>query len=170
MHVEKRVSFVEVLAVFCAENALCADLNAYAAGLIRIADVQFGHWILATLSLNEILNIMLPHHHHSGDDELVPPCCLTVADAINRLDLLPSQGPCRKRIEAFYSKPPSAIFLSMGPVNGSGPSDYGELARRTYKGLTHIDGLHRLVAWGKLRTPSVSAYVAEVVHDTRLTA
>ena len=53
-------------------------------------------------------------------------------------------------------------FLSAAPINDPRYSDDKGLLDRSYRGLTHLDGLHRLIAWGRESRREIPAYVAPV--------
>ncbi len=156
MHLHKNVDFEEVTAIFLRENPVGTGSNEWAFSAIQAANRQFASWAQTTLTLEDILAIMLPHHLHDGL-EIVPPRCATVAQAIENLKLFPASCACSSRIDALSTKPGSIIFLSTAPVNHP---DYQGLLYRNHKGLTHLDGLHRLIAWGRLGKSGIVAYIA----------
>ncbi len=159
MRVDVRlVPFDEVRAAFLRENDIERGSNPWAHGAIEIAQRQFGCWANVTLSLSDILGTMLPHHTHGVD--LVPPSGSSVAEAIEKLRSVPLSQACRKNIEELSARPASRAFLSMGPINHPDYSDYRGLIDRGHSGLTHLDGLHRLVAWGRDCKSGITAYVA----------
>ena len=101
---------------------------------------------------------MLPYHAHGVN--LVPPSGSTVLEAIKRLDFVDHLSECYRRIQQFSDSRTPTIFLSAAPINDPGFSDYRGLLDRGYKGLTHVDGLHRLIAWGREDKRNVPAYIA----------
>lgn len=154
MRVEKRVNFQEVLDEFTRHNDVAR--NQWALDAIKVADKELDHWVRAILDFDDILNIMLPYHNHRAY-LLVPQSGSTVSEAIEKLKSLPPEGCCPNKIDYFSNKPSSLIFLSMKPISHG---DYAGLVARGYEGLTHLDGLHRLVAWGRSGISEVAAYVA----------
>ncbi|SPE21904.1 conserved hypothetical protein [Candidatus Sulfotelmatobacter sp. SbA7] len=160
MRIENTVSFEQVCNAFSQENpAPTFGSTDYALRLLGAADRQFGGWFRTVLSLDDIMGVMLPPHRHEGL-ELIPPSGLTVSDAVRNVESVPQSHICRQRIETLSRGPLSAVFLSAAPVDDPGYSDYLELVRRRYGGLTHLDGLHRLIAWAKSDRREVVAYVA----------
>ena len=159
MVIESKVSFDQVREVFLQQNPdLAVGTTAYALGLLEAANSQFGAWSKAILSLEDMLGIMLPPHRHDGF-ELIPPSGLTVSDALRKAELLPRSHICSLRIEELSTGPLSAIFLSAAPVADPAYPDYRDLVNRGYKGLTHLDGLHRLIAWARSGQSGIVAYV-----------
>jgi hypothetical protein len=159
MQLQSMVSFDEVRAAFLRENDVQCGKNQWALKAIEIAEEQFGHWGRVILSSEDILGVMLPHHTRCGP-EVVPPCGSIVSDAIERLKSLPSSDTCRKTVDELSARTPSLIFLSSAPINHSDYPDFRALVERNYKGLTHLDGLHRLIAWGRSGRSGIAAYVA----------
>jgi hypothetical protein len=121
-----------------------------------MANKQFGTWVLRSLSLEDVLGIMLPHHLHDGQ-ELVPKLCSSVSEAIEKLKSVPRTHSCPKRIDELSNKPVSPVFLSAAPIHHP---DYKGLTDRNYRGLTHLDGLHRLIALGRCGKSEIVAYIA----------
>lgn len=121
MNIEKNVEFEEVSAAFLLENPITDGTNSWAFNAIAAANQQFGRWARATLILEDILSIMLPHHLHD-EQEVVPKCCSTVSEAIEKLKSIPPSAACPKWIDEISTKPESLIFLSMGPNRSSGLS------------------------------------------------
>lgn len=159
MRVGKKISFGQVREAFLRENDLEDKYNRWGLGAIQAAEVQFGSWHRVILSRKDILGIMLPHHTRCGP-EIVPPSCATVADAIERLKRTPPDDACRKKVEDLAKKPPTLIFLAAAPIDHPEYGEYRLLVKRNYRGLTHLDGLHRLIAWGLEKRSGVVAYVA----------
>jgi len=163
MAVEVRVPFDEVRGVFLQQNPDPAFRSTrYALGLLEAADRRFGSWFKVTLSSEDVPGVMLPPHRE-GDFELIPPSGLRVSEVVSRVDLLPPVHVCRQRIEDVSRDPLSAVFLSATPLDDPAYSDYRDLVKRGYKGLTHLDGLHRLIAWARLGSSGITAYVAGIV-------
>ena len=160
MVIECEVPFDQVEDVFLQQNPNPAfGTSAYALGLLGAANQQFGSWFRVILSSEDIQGIMLPPHIHGGF-ELIPVSGSTVADAVPRVDLLPPAHSCGRRIEEMSRGPLSAVFLSAAPLVEPAYTDYRDLVHRGCKGLTHLDGLHRLIAWARSGRSDVTAYVA----------
>jgi len=156
IHPARRVSFEEVCAAFRLDNPIGFGSSEWALNALEMANKQFGTWMLRSLSLEDILGIMLPHHLHDGQ-ELVPKSCSSVSEAIEKLNSVPGSHSCSKRIDELSRTPPSPVFLSIAPIHHP---DSWELRKRNYSGLTHLDGLHRLIAWGRAGKSGPAAYVA----------
>jgi len=160
MVIESKVSFDQVREVFVQQNPDPAlGTTEYALGLLEAANRRFGAWSKVTLSSEDMLRIMLPPHRHDGF-ELIPPSGLAVSDVLKRVELLPRSHICSRRIEELSRGPLSAIFLSVAPLDDPAYEDYRDLVNRGYKGLTHLDGLHRLIAWTRSGQSGIGAYVA----------
>lgn len=153
------IPYAQVEADFLRAHDLADEYNRWAIGAIRIAEQQFGHWRRAILSPDDILSVMLPYHKRCGA-VIVPPECSSVAEAIERLKQQPPDSLCRKKAESFSNQPPTLIFLSMAPINHPDYADYQGLVQRQYRGLTHLDGLHRLMGWALAGQGNIEAYVA----------
>jgi hypothetical protein len=156
MHVDNYVSFEEVCASFRRDNPIGFGSSEWALTALEIADKQFGTWLRRDLSLEDILGVMLPHHLHDGQ-EVVPKVCSTVSEAIERLKSIPHSHSCSKRIDEVSRRPLSPVFLSAAPIHHP---DYQGLTDRDYRGLTHLDGFHRLIAWGRSGQSEIVAYIA----------
>jgi len=160
MRVENRVSFDQVRDVFSQENPDPAfGSTGYAFHLLGVANGQFGSWYRVALSLEDILGVMLPPHIHAGL-ELIPQCGLMVSDVVRKVQLVQQSHVCPRRIEELSREPLSTVFLSAAPLDHPEYPDYRELVHRRYRGLTHLDGLHRLIAWARSDQSQVAAYVA----------
>ena len=158
MRVDDKVPFEQVRVTFLNENPdPTYRATTYTSGLLDEAERQFGEWHRAVLASEDILGVMLPWHAHEGF-ELVPKSGLIVSDAVGRLELAAPSHECRRQIESLSQAPLSTVFLSTLPLTDN--QDYRELARRGYKGLIHLDGLHRLIAWASSGRTGVVAYVA----------
>jgi len=125
-----------------------------------------GKWAAIHLSKARILDIMLPPHRH-GQDELIPRSGLTVGAAMKNAESngYQSRNPdCWKIIDFHKHRPLSCVFLSACPIDAT---DYRELV--DWEGhLVHLDGLHRLLAWGlsnRLESEKVQACVAGVFEQ-----
>lgn len=158
MQKESEVDFAEVLAVFGRDNAKTPERNGWPLGALEVADRQFGSWTRVVLSPDEVCTVMLPHHNHGVN--LVPAEGLVVSEAIQKLDFIDRTSECYKRIQQFSSQQTPAVFLSAAPIFDPRYSDYRGLLDRGYRGLTHLDGLHRLIAWGREKQRSVPAFIA----------
>ncbi|MHB6905628.1 DUF6309 family protein [Streptomyces sp. DB-54] len=82
-----------------------------------------------------------------GDRELVPPTGMTVAEAAAALrsqqDAYARSNPvCWRKLLRQRTAPRTPLFLSARAVSGV---DYEGL--RVKEGVTHLDGLHRMIAW-----------------------
>ena len=106
---------------------------------------------------------MLPWHYHGVN--LIPKGGLAVLETIGRLDLIDHSSECYRRVEQFFGERTPEVFLSIEPIRDVGYPDYKELVDRGYRGLTHLDGLHRLIAWGLENRRDVPAYVAGLVGE-----
>jgi hypothetical protein len=102
---------------------------------------------------------MLPWHTHDGV-ELVPVAGSAVSEAIEKLEIADRLSECYKRIQQLSSSLITPVFLTAAPINDQRYPDYKGLLERGRAGLTHLDGLHRLVAWGRENKQEIPAYVA----------
>jgi hypothetical protein len=160
MQIEGELSFDRVRDVFLQQNPhLTAQSADYALELLGAANRRFAKWFRGTLSAEDISGIMLPPHNHEGN-RLIPPSGSTVSEVVGRVELLPRSDVCRRRIEDLSRGPLSVVFLSATPLADPGYGDYRDLVNRGYKGLTHLDGLHRLIAWARSGRSGIVAYVA----------
>ena len=143
MTISKRVTFAEVRQVFKAENQKPQD--AYPEDCLEKAEKQFsGEWYEGTLSPSEVLEIKLPWNIEFE----IPESGLTVAEAL----MLPRVLTWQPRL---YSE--SHVLLSVLPLIGI--AEYDKM--RAFEGrLIHLDGLHRLLAWAKVRKTEVKMFVA----------
>lgn len=136
---------------FGAKNLVLAD---------RVAE----DWILVRLEHQEVLGIVLPWHNVGGI-ELVPPAGCTLTEALGRLGELEglyrkASPPFWETIEVLEKTDLSPIFLSTSPIDAE---DYAHVTTRS--GLIHLDGFHRLLAWGRsgrLDGVELEAYVARI--------
>lgn len=143
------------------------DANTNTDGLanLRRADRLFGGWTRVRLTRPQVLEVMLPWHLSEGGElELVPRSGLTVGQAVDRIerwgtDFGAANPRCAAKLAMLRERPWSPVFLSRGAVDHS---DYADLTIRDR--LTHLDGLHRMLAWelaGRLDGPDgIEAYVA----------
>ncbi len=158
MRIGSEVSFDEVGAAFLRENADTPERNDWPMGALEVANRQFMKWTQIILLPEEVLNVMLPWHAHGVD--LVPTSGSSVSEAVKKLDLVSHSTECYKRIRQFSDSRTPAVFLSAAPISDARYPDYRGLLGRGYRGLTHLDGLHRLIAWGRENKREVPAYVA----------
>jgi hypothetical protein len=175
----KRVAFEEVLACFDKEHEVKPDnTNGHARSMLQAAHEKFdGSWAFISLDREEILSIFLPHHiSEGGAIPLIPPTGLTVVDAVEKIrkisirDYQSANAVCWRKIAHWKENYPSPVFLCIAPVSHS---DYQYLVN--YQGhLIHLDGLHRLIAWGLSgkfepgeyeKREKVTAYVAGLKED-----
>jgi len=131
------------------DNVNTPERNGWPLGALEIANTQFGDWTKVLLPPDDLGNIMLSRHDHSVN--LVPPFGSSVSEALKKLDRLDHSSECYRRIQQFSDPRTSAIFLSVAPINDPHYPDYRGLVDRRYQGLTHLDGLHRLIAWARQR-------------------
>jgi hypothetical protein len=172
----RTVSAEEVFKIFDQDHLIQPDNgNQYARDLLQKADLQFGGvWAQMLLCLEDVLEILLPPHNHregGGQIELIQASGLTVSAATDKLRGIMSSYQssnivCWRKIAYWMNLYPSPVFLSAGPVISN--SDYQQLTDPDGH-LIHLDGLHRLIAWGlagKLdpdqydKQQAVEAYVA----------
>jgi Family of unknown function (DUF6309) len=158
MHRQSKVDYHEVKATFLRDNVKTLERNAWPLRALEIANAQFGDWTRALLDPDDLGSIMLPRHNHGVS--LVPSSGSSVSEVLKRLERLDHSSECYRRIQQFSGPLTTIIFLSVAPINDPDYSDYKELVDRGYRGLTHLDGLHRLIAWGLENKRSVPAYVA----------
>ncbi len=153
-----RIDFQEVKATFLRDNVDTPERNDWPLGALGVANTQFGEWTKVILSPEDLGRIMLPHHHHGVT--LVSPSGASVSETLKRIDRLDPFGECYRRIQQFSGPQTSAIFLSVAPINDPRYGDYKGLIDLRHPGLTHLDGLHRLIAWALENKRTVPAYVA----------
>jgi hypothetical protein len=160
MRVESALSFERVRETFLRENPDPKfGSTDYALRLLEAANTQFGEWCSVVLSAEDSLCIMLPHHTHKGLN-LIPESGLLVSEVLPKIELAPKSHECPQWIQKLSQDPLSTGFLSATPLSHGDNSDYRELVRRSYKGLTHLDGLHRLIAYAKSGRSEIVACVA----------
>jgi hypothetical protein len=169
------ISTEEVLMAFDQDHVMKPEnSNQYARDLLEKEDRQFGGaWAQMFLSREDVLEIILPPHNHragGGQIELIPISGLTVSAATEKIRGIPNYRSantcCWRSITYWMDRYPSPVFLSVAPVRHN--SDYQHLTHSDGH-LIHLDGLHRLIAWGlsgKLgpgqydKGQAVKAYVA----------
>jgi hypothetical protein len=159
MRMGSEVGFEEVRATFLRDNADTPERNDWPMGALEAANRQFGNWIKVVITPEEVRTVMLPYHNHRGVG-LVPPTGSSVLEAIQKLESVDLSSECYRRIQQFSSPRVTAVFLSAAPINDPRYSDYNGLLERGCNGLIHLDGLHRLIAWGRDNRPEVRAYLA----------
>jgi hypothetical protein len=160
MRIKNQVPFAHVREVFLRENPdMRFGSTDYALGLLEVANQQLEGWYEVLLSAEDILGVMLPPHRHEGLN-LIPESGLVVSDALKKLELAPQSHVCPQKIERLSREPVSTVFLSDAPIDHPKYPDYRELVRRHYKGLTHLDGLHRLLSWARSGQSGILAFVA----------
>jgi hypothetical protein len=158
MQGQSKVDFQEVRATFLRDNQDTPQRNDWPLGALEVANNQFRNWAKVLLSPDDLGSIMLPRHDHGVS--LVPPDGSSVSEALKKLDRLDHSTECYRRIEQFSDPRTSAVFLSVAPINDPRYPDYKGLVDRRYQGLTHLDGLHRLIAWARENKRAIPAYVA----------
>lgn len=152
--------FLEVRNVFRRENPDPSyDATAYALQLLETANVQFGVWHRCVLSLKDMLAVMLPPHRHGGLELIARPGGL-VSEAVKSFHAAPRDHICTQKIDKHSQEPSSTLFLSVAPLDDPQYSDYRDLVASGYRGLTHLDGLHRLIAYCRDNRTDVLAYIA----------
>ncbi|MFB7592252.1 DUF6309 family protein [Streptomyces sp. NPDC056169] len=163
------VSFDEVLHRFHEEHPLDREYegntNDEAEGHLQDADRTIGRWSKVLLDRRDLRGIILPWHlGEGGERELIPTSGLTVARTVALLRAsgaayTRSNPVCGRKIARQATSAFTPVFLSVGPAPGI---DYDGLTVR--HGLTHLDGLHRMVSWelhGRVDSGTrIQAYVA----------
>jgi hypothetical protein len=169
MRILAAVTFDEVLQRFYHEHSLDraheANSNGEAEQHLRNADALLRQWSRVLLSRRDVLGVMLPWHlSEGGNRELIPKSGLTVAAAARRLRSGGRQHArmnptCWGKLTWQSTSPLTPLFLSTHAI---GTVDYEELQIKD--GITHLDGLHRMLAWElHHRLPDddrIEAYVA----------
>ena len=153
-----RATFDEVRSQFLIDNVTTPERNDWPLGALEVANRQFGTWTRIVLKPTEILTVLLPHHNHGVN--LVSVAGSTVSATIVEFDRLDRTTECHRRIQQFLGARTPIVFLSAAPINDPRYADYHGLLSRGCAGLSHLDGLHRLVAWGWENKREVPAYVA----------
>ena len=169
----KKVSFETVLDRYYFDHAI--KDQAWEIYNLRRANKQFGKWVQAMIAVEDIGGIVLPYHVGSCDQHsdlpqkilLVPPSGLTLDHAHTRFKQIRGRyrrlAPvCYERIMRAKQLVPmnlGSFFFSQEPI----------LIGSTYQGLTgfkrqltHLDGLHRLMALMEVdeKLRYISCYVA----------
>jgi len=107
-----------------------------------------GRWSLAVLSATDIASVILPSHNHPI--EVIPRFGLPVSAAVHRVRQLPKQQmlKCWERIISIKDRDFSQMHLALQLENGT---------------LTHVDGVHRLLAYGLFdKNQDLLTYVARL--------
>ncbi|HCM52015.1 TPA: hypothetical protein DIS56_02675 [Candidatus Saccharibacteria bacterium] len=149
-----KVDFSEVKKVFLTDHDINHGSNKYAMKCLIDANEQCnGRWIRRELNSIEVQRIVLPNHRSHNRKisnlPLVPETGLTVEDTLKRLNLLAdyaTKNPCCWNIIQRSRTSKSPVFLITQPLERN--RDHSKLANFTGHRLYHLDGLHRLVAWG----------------------
>ncbi|CAL9386099.1 hypothetical protein SUDANB121_01169 [Nocardiopsis dassonvillei] len=123
--------------------------NEYAEGVLRLAGEQRGgRWHRVALTGDDVAAILLPWHvGEYGEREPVPPAGATVAEAVRvlrewRRDYADTNPDCWSKLSRQAAAPYSPLFLSAGAIDHP---YYERVERRD--AVTHLDGLHRMLAW-----------------------
>ncbi|MBD0692358.1 DUF6309 family protein [Streptomyces sp. CBMA123] len=130
------------------ERAHEANTNLYGEENLERAAVIPGGWWRIRLTRADVLGVVLPWHlSEGGARELVPRTGLTVAGAAERVrsggaDWAAANPLCAAKLRLLRRAPFSTLYLATAPVDHR---DYAGLAVR--RGLIHVDGLHRMLAW-----------------------
>jgi hypothetical protein len=169
----KKVSFETVLNRYYLDHALKDE--AWEIYNLKRANKKFGSWVQAIIAVEDIGGIVLPYHVGACDQYsdlpqkilLVPPSGLTLDRAYIRFKRIRRRyrrlAPvCYERImraKQLVSQDPGLFFFSQEPILIG--STYQGLTR--FRGqLTHLDGLHRLMALMEVdeKPGYISCYVA----------
>nr|WP_017578605.1 DUF6309 family protein [Nocardiopsis valliformis] len=155
MKIVEPVTTEEVLETFQLTDPPHEDLSAreaesYAEKMMLLAVEQYGEpWHRVRLSRKEVLSVVLPWHRgERGELELVPPTGATVQETLTKLsdwgDEYPTANPlCWEKLHRNSTADISPLILSAGALDHP---HYAEMRERD--SLTHLDGLHRMLAWG----------------------
>lgn len=162
MKIVKQISFEEVLEYFDQTHPQEFGSNDWARNKIIEANLSCnGYWRLIELSPEEILGVWLPHHEgkHGGSGVVLLEIeGATVKNAVTILknleDYPTTNKQCWSKIEYWRNKEIAPIFLStIQPEHMKNETAIGP--------LFHLDGLHRLLAWGLEGSNSViETYIA----------
>ncbi|WP_017588456.1 DUF6309 family protein [Nocardiopsis ganjiahuensis] len=132
------------------DDITARDAESYAEKMTLLAVEQHGEpWYRVRLSRKDVLAVVLPWHRgENGELELVPPTGATVQETLTRLsawgDEYPTANPlCWEKLHRHSDTDLSPLILSAGVVDHP---HYADLSDRD--SLTHLDGLHRMLAWG----------------------
>jgi uncharacterized protein DUF6309 len=158
MYIQRRATYDEVKSKFLEDNLATPERNGWPLGALEIANIQFGNWAQVILGPDDVLTVLLPKHDHEVN--LVPAAGSNVLEAVTKFETMNQLTECYKRIQQFSNPATPIVFLSVKPIEHPHYSDYHGLITRGCCALTHLDGLHRLVAWGFENKRDVPAYVA----------
>ncbi|MEN8650408.1 DUF6309 family protein [Streptomyces sp. 21So2-11] len=132
---------------------------------LRAAELTLGQWHRVALDRADVLAVILPWHlGEGGDRELIPKTGLTVGQTVARLraageGYARANPVCGRKLDLQAASALTPVFLSTRAVPGV---DYEGLPAGDR--LTHLDGLHRMLAWelhGRLAAGvPMEAYVA----------
>jgi len=166
MKIIKEVKFEEVLEYFDLTHPVRPEgnftTNDWARNLIVSTNEQCGgQWKIVELMPEDILEILLPHHRGEpdlgGTVTLIEGDNTTVKNAIIKLSQLSdyhtTNTVCWNKIQYWMDKEIEPIFLStIQPKHMLKTNIQGE--------FYHLDGLHRLLAWGlKGSKSSIKAFL-----------
>jgi hypothetical protein len=131
------VTFDEIKAIFLEANPLHLSSNDWAFKHLATMNAEAkGRWERRHLSHAEVLQIKLMHHNSEGGKEpLLPEAWFPLETAVARL---------RERGTAYAAKNP--ICWERISYHRGKPSTIYVIQRED--GLYHVDGIHRLLAWG----------------------
>lgn len=143
---KERVTFEEVISRYENENRDSRSFT-WARGRLENANEATGSsWTLVLLAREEILKVMLPEHRHPSDLTIIPKPGLSVAAAAKTIKGVTQEtGECWENIRSHKGRDFSQgrIFLEL----------HGDV-------FTHIDGLHRLLAWVTFeKKEEIAAYI-----------
>jgi len=113
------------------------DPHHYVTEQLIAANNEFQSWAYVSLSRGEVLEVWLPAHKEAGLPEG------SVAAAVAHFRTAPADFQCRQ------------LILSL--IDNSCPVF---LKQSSKAALEHLDGYHRLIAWGSSGREPVMAYVA----------
>jgi hypothetical protein len=141
----EEVKFEEVLACCQRENAESKTLPWTVS---QLNSNGAGRWKLVMLSREDILKIVLPQHHRCGV-KLIPEGGLTVSAAAATVRATTGEtGECWNNIAFQKGRDFSQTHIFLKTENG---------------GLSHLDGLHRLLAWALFdKQVELHAYVVQL--------
>ncbi|OGE80970.1 MAG: hypothetical protein A3E98_03095 [Candidatus Doudnabacteria bacterium RIFCSPHIGHO2_12_FULL_48_11] len=158
------ITFDSILKAFDGQHDVKKGSNSWTRNALIAANNQFnGKWSFNTLNKEQLLKIVLPYHtSEHGGIELVPKSGMTIEDTINKIKSIPDYNirnpDCWKKIVYLKQVPMNPVFLSV-----SLPSwpDYQDIILLPGEHFIHLDGLHRLIAWGlDDRLDEVTAFIA----------
>ncbi len=163
----QRVSFSEVKQEFLKQYPYNNWQKEVSLWCLNWTEKHVGNWYKVRLSRDDVLSILMPGHAHSKYILIPKKGALlkSVYKRAKKLEYKSKNPKCVKTIEHFKHSEFSPIFLStrfkaMGHYKGH---------VKIKTALYHVDGLHRLIAWGLdgrytnqyLETHPMCAYVAK---------